>query len=78
MRDWVVIYWDGRDGERQCTVVTERRGELMLGAGMLAEFRSSEASWYDTVAVLFVVPCALLGASLSRPRWLTWSARNGR
>lgn len=28
MRDWVVIYWDGRDGERQCTVVTERRGPL--------------------------------------------------
>jgi len=28
MHDWVVIYWDGRDGERQCTVVTERRGPL--------------------------------------------------
>lgn len=28
MRDWVVIYWEGRDGERQCTVVTERRGPL--------------------------------------------------
>lgn len=28
MRDWVVLYWDGRDGERQCTVVTERRGPL--------------------------------------------------
>jgi len=50
--------------------------ELMLGAGMLAEFWSSAASWYDTVAVLFVIPCALLGASLLQPRWLTGSARN--
>jgi hypothetical protein len=50
--------------------------ELMLGAGMLAEFWSSAASWYDTVAVLFVIPCALLGASLLQPRWLTRNARN--
>jgi hypothetical protein len=50
--------------------------ELMLGAGMLAEFWSSAASWYDTVAVLFVIPCAVLGASLLRPRWLTRNARN--
>lgn len=28
MHDWVVIYWDGRDGERQCTVVTELKGPL--------------------------------------------------
>jgi DNA polymerase (family 10) len=27
--DWVVIYWDGRDGERQCTVVTELKGPLI-------------------------------------------------
>lgn len=27
-RDWVVLYFDGRDGERQCTVVTETRGAL--------------------------------------------------
>jgi hypothetical protein len=26
--DWVVLYFDGRDGERQCTVVTETRGAL--------------------------------------------------
>jgi hypothetical protein len=50
--------------------------ELTLGAGMVAEFWSSGASWYDTVAVLFVIPCALLGASLLRPRWLTRNARN--
>lgn len=50
--------------------------ELMLGAGMLAEFWSSDASWYDTIALLFVIPCALLGASLLRPRWLTSSQRH--
>lgn len=26
--DWVVIYFDGRDGERQCTVVTATKGPL--------------------------------------------------
>lgn len=29
IHDWVVIYWDGRDGERQCTVVTELKGPLI-------------------------------------------------
>jgi len=27
-RDWVVLYFDGRDGERQCTVVTAFKGPL--------------------------------------------------
>ena len=27
-RDWVVLYFDGADGERQCTVVTARKGPL--------------------------------------------------
>jgi hypothetical protein len=27
-RDWVVLYFDGREGERQCTVVTGTRGAL--------------------------------------------------
>lgn len=26
--DWVVIYFDGRDGDHQCTVVTETKGPL--------------------------------------------------
>ncbi len=26
--DWVVLYYDGADGERQCTVVTATRGDL--------------------------------------------------
>lgn len=50
--------------------------ELFFGAGMMAEFWSSEAVWYDTIAVLFVIPCALVGASLLQPRWLTGRARN--
>jgi Holliday junction resolvasome RuvABC DNA-binding subunit len=28
-RDWVVLYYDGRDGERQCTVITSQRGPLL-------------------------------------------------
>lgn len=27
-KDWVVLYYDSRDGERQCTVVTSSRGPL--------------------------------------------------
>ena len=27
-RDWVVLYYDGRDGERQCTVITSEFGRL--------------------------------------------------
>ncbi|MBI2230659.1 MAG: hypothetical protein HYU46_16375 [Deltaproteobacteria bacterium] len=27
-KDWVVLYYDGRDGERQCTVITSQRGPL--------------------------------------------------
>jgi cyanate permease len=50
--------------------------ELFFGAGMVAEFWSSQAAWYDTIAILFVIPCALLGASLLQPRWLTGRARN--
>lgn len=50
--------------------------ELFFGAGMMAEFWSSEAAWYDTIAVLFVIPCALVGASLLQPRLLTGRTRN--
>lgn len=41
--------------------------EMMLGAGMIAEFWSPAASWYNTLALLLVIPCALLGAFLVRP-----------
>lgn len=27
-RDWVVLYWDGHDGEQQCTIVTAQAGPL--------------------------------------------------
>jgi Holliday junction resolvasome RuvABC DNA-binding subunit len=27
-RDWVVLYYDGRNGEHQCTVITSQRGPL--------------------------------------------------
>jgi len=28
-RDWVILYYDGADGERQCTVITSQRGPLI-------------------------------------------------
>lgn len=49
--------------------------EMVLGAGMVAEFWSPTASWYDTLAVLLVVPCALLGAFLVQPRGIKWTSR---
>ena len=48
--------------------------ELVLGAGMIAEFWSPAASWYNTVALLFVIPCAVLGAVLAPPRGIKWTA----
>ncbi len=45
MHDWVVIYWDGRDGERQCTVVTEMKGPLVRRR--VVRGRESECfTWY--------------------------------
>jgi hypothetical protein len=49
--------------------------ELLLGAGMVAEFWSPAVSWLDTVAFLFVIPCAILGAALAPPRGLKWMVR---
>jgi len=46
--------------------------ELLLGAGMVAEFWSPAASWFNAAAFLFVIPCAILGATLAPPRGLKW------
>lgn len=48
--------------------------ELFFGAGMVAEFWRSGSSWYDTITLLLVIPCALFGASLLHPRWLVGGA----
>jgi hypothetical protein len=50
--------------------------ELFFGAGMVAEFWTPAASWYDTLAILFVIPCAVLGAMLAPPRGPKWAARS--
>ena len=38
--------------------------ELFFGSGMVAEFWTSEASFLDALAVVLVIPCALLGAGM--------------
>lgn len=50
--------------------------ELFFGAGMVAEFWTPPGSWYDTVAILFVIPCAVLGAMLAPPRGPKWAANS--
>jgi hypothetical protein len=50
--------------------------ELFFGAGMVAEFWTPAGSWYDTLAILFVIPCAVLGAMLAPPRGPKWAARS--
>jgi hypothetical protein len=37
-----------------------------FGFGMIREFWSTGSSWYTAVAVLLVIPCALIGRALAR------------
>jgi DNA polymerase (family 10) len=43
-KDWVVLYYDGRDGERQCTVITSSRG--LLAGRRIVRGREDECSRY--------------------------------
>lgn len=53
-RDWVVIYYDGRDGERQCTVITSERGPLI--GERIVRGRESECLQYYRQARVYSVP----------------------
>uniref|UniRef100_A0A832ML03 DNA-binding protein n=1 Tax=Eiseniibacteriota bacterium TaxID=2212470 RepID=A0A832ML03_UNCEI len=44
-RDWVVLYWDAPDGERQCTVITSRLGALR-GRRIVRGREDECAAWY--------------------------------
>ncbi|HVZ76441.1 MAG TPA: helix-hairpin-helix domain-containing protein [Gemmatimonadaceae bacterium] len=48
-RDWVVLYYDGRDGERQCTVVTASRGP-QEGRRVVRGREAECAAYYEGVA----------------------------
>ncbi|MBM2804255.1 MAG: DNA-binding protein, partial [Deltaproteobacteria bacterium] len=52
-RDWVVIYYDGRDGERQCTVITSERGPLI--GERIVRGRESECLQYYRQARVYSV-----------------------
>jgi hypothetical protein len=43
--DWVVLYYDGPDGERQCTVITSDRGHLK-GRRIVRGREEECALWY--------------------------------
>jgi len=47
-RDWVVLYYDGEEGEQQCTVITSPRGPL--AGKRIVRGRESECSNYYRTA----------------------------
>lgn len=40
--------------------------QAFFGFGLIREFWSTGSSWYTIVAVLLVIPCALIGRALAR------------
>jgi DNA polymerase (family 10) len=53
-RDWVILYYDGPDGERQCTVITSQRGPLI--GERIVRGRESECLEYYRQAHVHGVP----------------------
>lgn len=64
--DWVVLYYDGRDGEYQCTVITSRRGSLV--GKRIVRGRENECLEY-------YAPKDLLKDSISRRERFPFDAR---
>ncbi len=54
-RDWVVLYWDGRDGEHQQTVVTARAGPLK-GRRVVRGREGECAEWHRATGPLAPPP----------------------
>jgi len=50
-KDWVVIYYDGREGERQCTVITSQRGPL-IGERIVRGRESECLEYYRQTRIL--------------------------
>jgi uncharacterized membrane protein len=46
--------------------------ELFFGAGMVGQFWREGSTWFTTVSILLVIPCALLGAALASRRGPKW------
>ena len=53
-RDWVILYYEGLDGERQCTVITSQRGALI--GERIVRGRESECLEYYRQATFHNVP----------------------
>jgi hypothetical protein len=45
--DWVILYYNGREGEKQCTVVTARRGPL-AGRRVVRGLETESAAFYNS------------------------------
>lgn len=70
-KDWVVLYYDVRDGERQCTVITSQRGPLI--GKRIVRGRESECSDYYRVTEgrVAVPPTA---GKIERDQTFAWAA----
>ena len=62
--DWVVLYYDGPAGERQCTVITSQRGPL--AGKRIVRGREEECTTYYSRAVATRDTADLSGAPLRR------------
>jgi Holliday junction resolvasome RuvABC DNA-binding subunit len=49
-RDWVVLYWENREGEHQCTVITSQHGPL-AGKRVIRGREAECADYYRRIAL---------------------------
>jgi hypothetical protein len=63
--DWVILYYDGPDGERQCTVITSQRGPLI--GERIVRGRESECLEYYRQAKFHNAPSANTQQTVDNP-----------
>ena len=65
-RDWVVLYYDGEDGERLCTVITAEHGSL-AGRRIVRGREAECAAYYRRGARRVAAGAAPAGAPARNP-----------
>jgi hypothetical protein len=65
--DWVILYHDGRGGERQCTVITSRQGPLE-GKRIVRGREDECLRYYEMIAAADSMAASATGATLGEPK----------